>query len=268
MPRPLLTLVVCSIDAARYERCIARYRELFGAADHEIIGIHDAASLASAYNWAARRASGELVVFSHDDVDIVSADLVPALRHAMRSLDVVGVAGTSRVVDAYWPRAGAPHLHGWMASPGPDGYTVNIYGVDGLVSPGLEALDGMFFAATAEVLERVRFDETTFDGFHGYDLDFTFRAHQAGFRVGTCAAIALIHASGRRLRRRLCALRRAIRYQAPGRARGSRRVPLLADGSDQGRDPGGRRALVPARDAAGRHGAPARGRCALTRTLR
>ena len=195
MPRPLLTLVVCSIDAARYERCIARYRELFGAADHEIIGIHDAASLASAYNWAARRASGELVVFSHDDVDIVSADLVPALRHAMRSLDVVGVAGTSRVVDAYWPRAGAPHLHGWMASPGPDGYTVNIYGVDDLVSPGLEALDGMFFAATAEVLERVRFDETTFDGFHGYDLDFTFRAHQAGFRVGTCAAIALIHAS-------------------------------------------------------------------------
>ena len=82
-----------------------------------------------------------------------------------------------------------------MASPGPDGYTVNIYGVDDVVSPGLEALDGMFFAARSEVLERVRFDEAAFDGFHGYDLDFTFRAHQAGFRVGTCAAIALIHAS-------------------------------------------------------------------------
>jgi GT2 family glycosyltransferase len=195
MPRPLLTLVVCSIDAARYARCIGRYRSLFGSADCEIIGIHDAASLASAYNWAARRASGEIVVFSHDDVDIVSADLVPALRDAVQFLDVVGVAGTSRVVDAYWPRAGAPHLHGWMASPGPDGYTVNVYGVDALVTPGLEALDGMFFAAKSEVLERVRFDEATFDGFHGYDIDFTFRAHQAGFRVGTCAAIALIHAS-------------------------------------------------------------------------
>ena len=195
MSRPLFTLVVCSIDAARYARCIGRYRDLFGTACHEIIGIHDAVSLASAYNWAARRASGEVVVFSHDDVDIVSANLVPALREAMQSLDVVGVAGTSRVVDAYWPRAGAPYLHGWMASPGPDGYTVNVYGVDALVTPALEALDGMFFAAKPEVLERVRFDEATFDGFHGYDIDFTFRAHEAGFRVGTSAAVALIHAS-------------------------------------------------------------------------
>jgi len=195
MARPFATLVVCSIDAARYERCIARYRALLGTGDHEIIGIHDAASLASAYNWAARRAAGEIVVFSHDDVEIVSADLVPALRHAFASLDVVGVVGTSLVVDAYWPRAGAPHLHGWMASPGPDGYTVNVYGVDAAVTPGLEALDGAFFATRAEVLGRVRFDETTFDGFHGYDVDFTFRAHEAGFRVGTCAAIALIHAS-------------------------------------------------------------------------
>ncbi len=195
MDRPFATLVVCSIDAARYERCIARYRALLGAAGHEIIGIHDAASLASAYNWAAKRAAGEIVVFSHDDVEIVSADLVPTLRHAFASLDVVGVAGTSRIVDAYWARAGAPHLHGWMAAPGPDGYTVNVYGVDAAVTSGLEALDGMFIAARSEVLDRVRFDEATFDGFHGYDVDFTFSAHQAGFRVGTCAGIALIHAS-------------------------------------------------------------------------
>jgi len=195
MARPFATLVVCSIDAARYESCVARYRELFGAADHEIIGIHDAASLASAYNWAARRAAGEIVVFSHDDVEIVSADLVPALRHALDSLDVVGVVGTSRLVDAYWPRAGAPHLHGWMAAPGSDGYTVNVYAVDDAVTPGLEALDGVFFAAKRGVLDAVRFDEATFDGFHGYDVDFTFRAHATGFRVGTCAGIALIHAS-------------------------------------------------------------------------
>src|SRR5512143_2259204 len=185
MAGPFATLVVCSIDAARYERCIARYRALLGAGDHEIIGIRDAASLASAYNWAARRAAGEIVVFSHDDVEIVSADLVPALRRAFASLDVVGVAGTSLVVDAYWPRAGAPHLHGWMASPGPDGYTVNVYGVDAAATSGLAALDGAFFATRAEVLGRVPFDESTFDGFHGYDVDFTFRAHEAGFRFGS-----------------------------------------------------------------------------------
>jgi GT2 family glycosyltransferase len=82
-----------------------------------------------------------------------------------------------------------------MASPGQDGYTVNIYGVTTAITSGLEALDGMFFAATRGVLREISFDESTFDGFHGYDIDFTLRAQRAGFRVGTCAEIALIHAS-------------------------------------------------------------------------
>ena len=54
---------------------------------------------------------------------------------------------------------------------------MNIYGVDGAVSPGLQALDGMFFAARRDVLARCAFDEATFDGFHGYDIDFSFRAY-------------------------------------------------------------------------------------------
>jgi GT2 family glycosyltransferase len=36
----------------------------------------------------------------------------------------------------------------------------------------------------------------TFDGFHGYDLDFSYAAHLAGFSVGISAEIAVIHASG------------------------------------------------------------------------
>lgn len=195
MARPFVTLVVCSIDRSKYDRCVASYRKLFAPDDLEIIGIHDAASLASAYNWAAKRARGELILFSHDDVEVVSRDLGPALRRALAELDVIGIAGTSRVVDAYWPRAGLPHLHGWMASPSPDGFTINVYGVGAAITTGLEALDGVFFAATPDALRQVRFDEATFDGFHGYDIDFTFRAHRAGLRVGTCAEIALIHAS-------------------------------------------------------------------------
>jgi GT2 family glycosyltransferase len=196
MTRPFLTVVICSIDAAKYEHCTGRYRELLGGGDYELIGIHDAPSLAAAYNWAARRARGELVLFSHDDVEVLSPDPAAALGRAMVALDVIGVAGTSRVVDAYWPRAGHPHVHGWVTKPGPSSYTVNVFGVDATITAGLEALDGMFFAATPEVLRRVPFDATTFDGFHGYDVDFTFRAHRAGFRVGTTAEIALIHESG------------------------------------------------------------------------
>jgi hypothetical protein len=195
MTGPFVTLVVCSNDAARRERCIAHYRQKLCDCDHEIIAIRDASSLASAYNWAARHAQGELVVFSHDDVEVASDRLATALRRALAALDVVGVVGTSRLVDAYWPRAGHPWLHGWVAAPGPDGFTVSVYGVDAAITPGLQALDGLFLAAKREVLRSVTFDEAAFDGFHGYDVDFTFRAHCAGFRVGVSAEIAAIHAS-------------------------------------------------------------------------
>ncbi len=44
--------------------------------------------------------------------------------------------------------------------------------------------------------ESVRFDAATFDGFHCYDVDFTFRAYLAGHRVAVACDIPLIHASG------------------------------------------------------------------------
>lgn len=34
----------------------------------------------------------------------------------------------------------------------------------------------MFFVAKRAVVESVPFDEDTFDGFHGYDLDFSLAA--------------------------------------------------------------------------------------------
>jgi GT2 family glycosyltransferase len=89
-----------------------------------------------------------------------------------------------------------------MAQPAPGGqrgeqrFYVGVFGVDGPLTAGLQGLDGMFFVAKRAVVEAVPFDEETFDGFHGYDLDFSFAAHLAGFSVGTSAEIAVIHASG------------------------------------------------------------------------
>jgi len=38
-------------------------------------------------------------------------------------------------------------------------------------------------------------DEATFDGFHFYDLDFSYRAHRAGLRLAVSTDILLLHAS-------------------------------------------------------------------------
>jgi hypothetical protein len=64
-----------------------------------------------------------------------------------------------------------------------------------LVVPGMQALDGVMLAMRAEVARSLRFDEATFDHFHLYDLDFTFRAHLAGLQLAVCRDLVLLHAS-------------------------------------------------------------------------
>src|ERR1700682_5475383 len=121
MVEPRISVLVCSIDAAKYARVTANYQRLLSGYPHEIIGIHDARSLAEGYNRAVQKSRGELLIFSHDDVEIVSGDLAPAIARASASLDVIGVVGTSKVLSGYWPAAGHPFLHGWLAQPAPDG---------------------------------------------------------------------------------------------------------------------------------------------------
>jgi len=197
MQPPSISVVICSIDARKFSAATANFASRLADTAHEIIGVHDARSLAEGYNRGARQARGDLLIFSHDDVEILSPDFAGALRRAAASLDVIGVVGTARVLWALWPAAGHPYLRGWIAHPaaGAKPYEVAVFGVDAAVSTDLQALDGMFFAAKRAAWAKVPFDEATFDGFHGYDIDFTFRAHRAGFRVGISAEVALIHAS-------------------------------------------------------------------------
>src|SRR5467141_3918616 len=118
----LISVIICSIDATKFARVTSNFGKRLVGHPHEIVGIHDARSLAEGYNRGARQARGDLLIFSHDDIEIVSTDFAEAITRATETLDVVGVVGTSQVLAAYWPAAGHPYLHGWVAQPAPDGH--------------------------------------------------------------------------------------------------------------------------------------------------
>ena len=69
---PRFSLVVCSIDRARLDECVARYRAAFAGEAFDLIVIDDAKSLAEAYNRGIARARGANIVFSHDDAFPIS----------------------------------------------------------------------------------------------------------------------------------------------------------------------------------------------------
>lgn len=190
------SIVFCSIDDAKCEKTVALYEHLFAGVDHEIIAIRDARSLAEAYNRAGAQSRGDIVILSHDDIEVLANDFAARLAGCFDQVDVVGVIGAERIAGPRWSSCDHPHLSGWIAhrtQPGTP-YTVD------LVSPRprrahMKALDGVFLAARRSVLSEVPFDDSTFDGFHLYDIDWSYRASEAGFTLGTAGDLLIVHQS-------------------------------------------------------------------------
>ncbi len=194
---PRISVIICSADEDRYAKVSARYRELLDAVPHEIIGVHDAKSLCEGYNRGVKASRGELLIFSHDDVEIVTPDFAARLLASMATQDLLGVVGATCLSGATWIGSGWPHLRGQVGMPSVAGagITANFFGVHGPDCAPVQVLDGIFLAARRQVAIEVPFDEKNFDGWHLYDIDFTFSAHLRGFRCGVSSDQLLIHRS-------------------------------------------------------------------------
>jgi len=211
-----VSVVICSIDDAKHDRAVALYRRLFGQMSghlsgqmngqmsaqsgaqvrHEIISIRNARSLAEAYNWAVRKSVADVIVLSHDDVDILADDFAARLFHHLRSFDVLGVVGSTRAEGPTVGWSGHPNLRGWITHRLPNDAQWQVDLLDHRAVAGdIKVLDGVMLAARREVLKAVPFDAGAFDGFHLGDIDWSLRAAQAGFRLGVAADLGLVHAS-------------------------------------------------------------------------
>jgi GT2 family glycosyltransferase len=126
---------------------------------------------------------------------VLSPRLDLVLAEALRETDIVGVAGSRRASGPAVLWSGHPHVHGWVTYPRDSELEAAPLSFRSGLLPGMQALDGVFMAMRREALAGLRFDDATFDGFHFYDLDFTYRAHLAGLRLGVSTDVLLLHAS-------------------------------------------------------------------------
>lgn len=193
--RAPVSIVVCSANPDRLSAMQASFRAALGSRPHEFVVIRDARSLCEGYQRGLDVARNDVVVFAHDDVELLSPRPFEALDAALARHDIVGLVG-SRVVNGpavTW--AGHPHIHGAVAYPDGEGCRVAVYSLGSGLVPGMQALDGLLFAARREAARALGFDAATFDGFHFYDLDFTYRAHVAGLRLAVTTQVTALHAS-------------------------------------------------------------------------
>jgi hypothetical protein len=198
---PVFSIIVCSIDPWKFAQTQAMWEGLLAGVPHELIGIHNASSLAEGYNRALARARGSIVVFAHDDLLVLDPGFAEKIAARLQDFDLLGFAGTTKFIAPTWFSCPAENLVGMVAMPdeakrAKRSLCLNIYRVPAWpVAPGVQALDGLCLIARRECAWSIGFDEETFDGFHLYDLDFSYRCHLAGKKLGICLDIPIIHAS-------------------------------------------------------------------------
>jgi hypothetical protein len=189
------SIIVCSVDPARLASMQASFRSALAGREHEFVVIRDARSLSEGYQRAALAARHDLLVFSHDDVEIASPRAFDVLEEVLKRHAIVGLAGSDRARGPAAAWAGHPHLFGGVAYPAGGAFKATVYSLATGTIAGMQVLDGLFFAARRDVALATGFDAQAFDGFHFYDLDFVYRAHRAGHSVAVTTGILAIHAS-------------------------------------------------------------------------
>ena len=193
----MISVIVCSIDEAKFAAVNATYRRLLEGEEFEIIRIPDARSMCDGYNRGVAQSRGEVLIFSHDDIEIHAANFRERLLGHLARCDIAGVAGTTLLCGPAWAWAGPPHVYGQLGMyvRAKNFFDAAIYAAPARHIVGIQALDGVFLACHRRVVEQIRFDEQTFTGFHHYDLDFTYRAFAAGMKLAVCCDLDLIHFS-------------------------------------------------------------------------
>src|SRR5690242_11134753 len=110
--KAMISIVICSIDRRKLEGVMRMFGGVMKLGSYEVIAITDARSMCEGYNRGLARARGEQVIFCHDDVEIISADFQEKLLGYLETYDVIGVAGTTRLVSGLWSAAGPPDIYG------------------------------------------------------------------------------------------------------------------------------------------------------------
>jgi hypothetical protein len=102
----MFSIIVCSHRPTRAAFIRQHYEALFASTPHEVVIIPDARSLCEGYERGLRRSCGDLLIFSHDDIEFVTRDVAGRIAQHLARFDLIGIAGTTKLLDGRWNSAG------------------------------------------------------------------------------------------------------------------------------------------------------------------
>lgn len=153
-------------------------------------------SLSQIYNQGIADAKFDLIVFMHHDIIFETNNWGHKIcKHFSRNPEygIIGVAGTNKLISGTWWQDRSS-MHGIVNhSDKIKKWTSRFSEDQGNKLKEMVVLDGVWFAIDKTKIIH-KFDES-FNGYHFYDLGFTFANFLAGVKIGVCTDIRITHMS-------------------------------------------------------------------------
>lgn len=172
--------------------------------EYEVVSIdnsHGSYNIFQAYNKGVSLAKGDILCFMHDDILFRSngwGHVVEEAFSAEAKLGALGVAGGHFLPDCpcSWSTCKTTSFHVWQTNH--DGSATE-YGCrdydGGKRTVEVACLDGLWICIRRSLFDTIRFDDSTFKGFHCYDSDICMQILSAGYSVNVTFDIDIEHRS-------------------------------------------------------------------------
>ncbi len=185
----MISIIISSYKESYFDQLESNIRDTIGL-PYEIIKIYNPGlmGLCEAYNKGASKACYEILCFAHEDINIKTLNWGKIVLDLFNdeTIGLLGVAGSKykTYIPSGWSFMYADHtvstcmnlLQNFKNSKKNTIHAYNNPG-DGTTSQ-VAAIDGMWFCTRKKIVTDLHFDETTFKGFHGYDIDFSLQVFQ------------------------------------------------------------------------------------------
>ena len=183
----MISIIICSVDKQLLDKLVLNIRETIGV-EFEIISTDnsiDKLGICKIYNESAVNAKFPILCFMHEDISIDTKNWGGLVVNylADKQTGMLGVAGgdTKSSVPSPWAVSAIsneinivqhdkfnkkPARHIVISNPEKTGTLKQVV-----------TLDGVWLCTKKEVFDQFRFDERTYTGFHGYDIDFSLQVN-------------------------------------------------------------------------------------------
>jgi glycosyltransferase involved in cell wall biosynthesis len=162
----------------------------------EIVNTGDR-SLTDCYNEILYKSNNDIIVFTHSDLEIKTTNWGDKLLKNFRKnpeYGILGVAGSKEmpVSGMWWENSRTMYGQVYHTHEGKTWLSKYSDNINNQIQETV-ILDGVFFSINRSKI-KVGFN-TIFDGFHFYDIDFSFNNHINGVKVGVHFNIDINHHS-------------------------------------------------------------------------